>query len=89
MLNMQASTPKGYKTGPDFTDLDDFDISVVSRTIHEFYVHEKRIPAIKAILTKKRETTGYKIHAPSFSNTFKVLGFHWGKMPDNRHILTL
>ena len=55
------STPKQNKNRPKpFTDLDDFDMCVVRRTINEFYIHEKRVPTVKAVLYKLRQTIGYK-----------------------------
>jgi hypothetical protein len=58
MLNMQAgaatsySTPKRNRNRPRlYTMIDDFDMCVVRRTIHEFYLHEKRLPTVKAVLT--------------------------------------
>jgi len=33
---------------------------MVQRTIHEFYLHEKKLPTIKAVLTKLQQSIGYK-----------------------------
>jgi hypothetical protein len=92
MLNLQAgattsySTPKIHKTRlRPCTNLDDFDMCVVRRTIHQFYIHEKRV--VKAVLMKLRETIGYKGQASSELKIFKALGFRWRKMRDNRRIL--
>jgi hypothetical protein len=94
MLNLQAgattshSTPKIYKTRlRPCTNLDDFDMCVVRRTIHQFYIHEKRVPTVKAVLMKLRETIGHKGQASSVLKILKALGFRWRKMRDNRRIL--
>jgi hypothetical protein len=33
-------------------NLDDFDMCVVHRKIHELYIHEKMVPTVKAVLMK-------------------------------------
>jgi hypothetical protein len=94
MLNVQAgaatsySTPKRNRNRPrTVTKIDDFDMRVVRRTIHEFYLHEKRLPTVKAMLTKLRESIGYKGQASSLLKIFKELGFRRRRMRDNRRIL--
>jgi hypothetical protein len=61
---------------------------VVRRTIHEFYIHEKRVPTVKAVLMKLRETIGYEGQVSSLLKIFQALGFRWRKMRNNRRILT-
>jgi hypothetical protein len=82
MINLQAgattsySTPKRNKNRPrPCTNLGDFDICVVCRTIHEFYIHEKTIPTVKAVLMKLREPIGYEGQQSSLLKIFKALGF--------------
>jgi hypothetical protein len=94
MLNVQAgaatsnSTPKRNRNRPrTVTKIDDVDMCVVRRTIHEFCLREKRLPTVKAVLTKLRECIGYKGQASSLLKIFKELGFRWRRMRDNRSIL--
>jgi hypothetical protein len=94
MLNLQAgaitsySTPKRNENRPrPYTNLDDFDICVVHRTIYEFYIHEKMVPTVKAVLMKLQETIGYKGQQSSLFKIFKALGFRWKKIRDNTRIL--
>jgi transposase len=94
MLNMQAgaatsySTPKRNRNRPHtVTKVDDLDMCVVRRTIHEFYLREKRLPTVKAVLTKLRESIGYQGQASSLLKIFKEFGFCWRRMQDNRRIL--
>jgi hypothetical protein len=95
MLQLQAgattsyNAPKRNKTRPrPCTNLDDFDICVVLKTAQEFYMHEKRVPTVKVVLTKLRDTIGYKEQQSSVLKIFKALGFRWRKMSDNMRILT-
>lgn len=82
------NTPRRNKNRPrPVTDLDDFDLCVVRKTIHNFYVTEKRIPTVKAVLAKLRTTIGYKGQASSLKTIFKKLGFRWKKTQCNRRIL--
>jgi hypothetical protein len=94
MLSLQAgattsySRTSGYKTRPQpCTNLGDCDMCVVRGTIHEFYIHEKRVPTVKVVLMKLRDTVGYKGQASSVLKIFKALGLRWRKMRDNRCIL--
>jgi hypothetical protein len=92
-LNMQTGAATSYSTPKrnrnrrrPCTKADDFDMCVVRRKIHEFYLLEKRLPTVKAVFTKLRWSIGYKGQASSLLKVVTELGFPWGKRRDNRYI---
>jgi hypothetical protein len=57
MLNLQTGVTSSYSKPKrnknrlrPCTNRNDFDICVVHRTIHKFYIHEKKVPTAKAVL---------------------------------------
>jgi hypothetical protein len=87
MLNLQAGAATSYNT-PKInrnclqlcTKIGDFNMCVVHRTIHEFSLHGKMLPMVKAVLTKLQGSNGYKGQVSSLLEIFKALGFQWSKM---------
>lgn len=94
MINFQAgtatscSTPNRNRNRPrSCTEINDFGMYVVPRTMHEFYLHEKTLPTVKDVLSEFQDYTGYKEKASSLTKIFKALRFRWRKTRDNRRIL--
>ena len=94
MQKVEAGTVCSYSTpkrntnrSRPCTDLDDFDMCTIRRTINEFYIYEKTVPTVKAVLKVLQQTINYKGKASSLLKVFKSLGFRWKKMRDNRRLL--
>lgn len=68
-------------------DLDDFDKSVVRRTIHNFHKTNNENPTIKKIHAKLVEDIDFKGSLTTLRRIVKRLGFRWKKTEDNRQLL--
>lgn len=71
----------------NMTALDDFDLCVVRRVIHEFHSTEKELPTLKGILRVLKEKINYKGSVSSIRTIIRDLGFRWKKTQNNRKLL--
>jgi hypothetical protein len=54
-------TPGKHHSVPKrITNPDDFDISVIRRTVYDFYTQEETVPTVRQLLPKLRETINFK-----------------------------
>jgi transposase len=83
------STPgKKHRVSKPITGVDDFDKSVIRRTVRNFYIEEKCVPTVKKVLEKLKETINFKGGSTSLKIILKEIGFRWVRTKDNRSILT-
>lgn len=82
------TTPKKTrKRAKPITELDDFDICVVRRTVYEFYITEKRLPTLQLLLIALREKINFSGSKESLRRILKDLGFRWKRAENNRRVL--
>lgn len=81
-----ASPPKNYKRAKYATAIDDFDIDIVQRTIHEFYDNREYPTTIK-LLNKYREKINCNGSKTSMWRILKSLHFKYKKCNDGRKFL--
>lgn len=85
---LSFTTPDKKRTrSKTVTNLDDFDQSVIRRTIHEFYAVEKCAPTVRKLKTKLEESIGFSGSYSSLLKILKQLGFKWAKTRNNRKVL--
>jgi len=82
------STPDKKRVGKKrVTDFDEFDKTVIRRTVHDFYVTEKCVPTIVKIRLKLGEAIGYTGSSSSLRTILRDLGFRWRRTRNNRKVL--
>jgi len=69
------------------TGLDDFDLAAVRRTVHNFYIEEKRSPTINGLRMKLAEVIDFQGGNISVRKILKKIGFKWQKTKSNKQIL--
>ncbi|XP_072930356.1 uncharacterized protein [Epargyreus clarus] len=86
--NVKLSTPgknRERKTGK--LDIDDFDIGVIRRKIHEFYSFRKEIPTIPKLLNILREEIDFSAKRETLRKLLHKIGFRFKKTKTNRKVL--
>lgn len=82
------TTPKKkWKKKIKKTDLDDFDKTVVRRTIYEFHRTEGQRLTLKTLLSVLKDKIGFNGEIWALRQVLKQLAFRWKKAPDNRKFL--
>lgn len=82
------STPNKVRQRKNFkSDLDNFDVGVVRRTVNEFHRTHGERPTIKTLLPVLREKIDFKGSKWTLSKILKKLGFRWRKSTNNRKVL--
>lgn len=82
------STPKKkWKKVNKKTSTDDFEKTVIRRTVHEFHTNEGQRPTLKSLLPIVREKIGFRGGIWSLRQVLKELKFKWRKSQDNRKVL--
>lgn len=76
--------PKGK--GPK-SNLDDFDLTVVRRSINEFHLTEKQRPTMTQLASHLKRAIGYKGSVTTLLRITRKLGFRWKKSTNNRKVL--
>lgn len=69
------------------TTFDDFDLSVIRKTIQEFHVSEGERPTLKGMLHVLKNKIGFKGSLWCVRKVVKKLGFRWKKTESNRKVL--
>lgn len=69
------------------SDLDNFDVAVVRRTVNDFHRQHGERPTLKSLLRVLRENIDFKGSKWALSKILKKIGFHWKKSTNNRKIL--
>jgi hypothetical protein len=84
----QFSTPnkKRIRKRPK-TDIDDFDICVVRRTVNEFHLTNGERPTITSVLGVLKERINFVGGKWALLKILKRLGFRWRKSNNNRKVL--
>lgn len=82
------STPnkKRFRKKPK-TDIDDFDLCVIRRTINEFHRTEGERPTVKSLLVLLKEKIDFKGGKWALTRILKKLGFRWKQSINNRKVL--
>lgn len=87
-VNDSFSAPgKKHRLPKRITDIDDFDKCVTRRRVHNFYVQQKTVPAVKKLLTVLKESINFKGGQSSLNKILKNLRSRWIKTKTNRSIL--
>lgn len=82
------SSPGKKRPRPSIIDkVDNFDFSIIRRTIEEFYLELKVVPTTDKLLTKLREKIDFPYGRDSLRLLLKANGFHWRKSQNKRKIL--
>ncbi|KAG8288067.1 hypothetical protein J6590_023437 [Homalodisca vitripennis] len=86
--NTEFSTPKKNRNRiKPKTDLDNFDIGVIRRTINEFHrIHGER-PTIKSLLSVLKSSINFKGSSFSLRCILKKINFRWKKTTSDRKVL--
>lgn len=67
--------------------MDNFDIGVLRRKIHEFYTFKKEIPTVNKLLQVLREEIGFTGSREILRQHIKMIGFRFRKTISNRKVL--
>lgn len=78
---------KNRKTRKDKILMDNFDIGVLRRKIHEFYTFKKEIPTVNKLLQVLREEIGFTGSREILRQHIKMIGFRFRKTISNRKVL--
>lgn len=81
-----TSPRKTFKRAKYATDIDDFDVDIVRRAVHEFY-DNREFPTTQKILSVYNEKTGYKGSRTSMWRILRSLNFKYKKCNDGRKFL--
>jgi hypothetical protein len=83
-------TPGKHHSVPKrITNADDFNIrvSVIRRTVCDFYSQEKIVASVRKLLPKLRESINFKEGSTSLKLILRKMGFKWNKTRNNRRAL--
>lgn len=69
------------------TDLDEFDLGVIRRTINEFHLVKGERPTIRSLLLVLRESINFQGGQWALREILKKLNFKWKKTENNRKVL--
>lgn len=82
-------TPKRRKKGiQPKSGLDDFDLSVVRRTINEFHITNKERPTVKSLRLVLKEKINFQGSDFTLRKIMRNMGYRWRKSENNRLLLT-
>lgn len=82
------STPRKKRPRKNLkTTFDDFDLSLIRKTIHEFHLSEGERPTLKGILRVLKDKIDFKGSVWCVRKVVKKLGFRWKKTESNRKLL--
>ncbi len=79
--------PTQRKIRRDKVTLDEFDLCVVRRTLHDLLVVQKRLPTVDIVRKRLQESIQYQGGEKHLRRTLHELGFSWKKTQSNRSIL--
>jgi hypothetical protein len=85
--NSSVLTPKKKNRTRNVTELNEFDLCVVRRTVYDFNKTEKQIPKTAALKKKLHELIGFNGSLPSLRSILKNMGFRWRTKKSNRKLL--
>lgn len=69
------------------TTFDDFDLTVIRKTIHEFHLNEGERPSLRGLLRVLKDKIDFKGSIWCVRKVVKKLGFRWKKTESNRRLL--
>ena len=69
------------------TSIDEFDCSIIRRTIQDFYVKEKKIPSLNKLLPVLKEKIDFKWNKEILRQILHKIGFKWKKCQKKRKVL--
>ena len=64
--------------------IDEFDCSVIRRTVHDFYVKEKKVPSLNKLLHVLKESISFNWNKETFHQILHKIEFKWKKMPKQK-----
>lgn len=67
--------------------MDNFDIGILRRKIHEFYACKKEIPTVNKLLHLLKEEIGFTGSREILRQHIKSIGFRFRKTRNNRKVL--
>uniref|UniRef100_A0A1B6MFG2 Winged helix-turn helix domain-containing protein n=1 Tax=Graphocephala atropunctata TaxID=36148 RepID=A0A1B6MFG2_9HEMI len=70
------------------SDLDDFYLGMVTRSVNDFHRQHEEGPTLKSLLHVLREKIDFNGSKWTLSKILRKLGFRWKKAKNNRKILT-
>ncbi|CAK1595891.1 unnamed protein product [Parnassius mnemosyne] len=86
--NSKISTPgKKWQRKTGKQEVDNFDIGVIRRKIHEFYSVKKEIPTIPKLLSILKEDIDFKGERETLRKLLHKIGFRYKKTKSNRKVL--
>ena len=65
--------------------IDEFDCSVIRRTMHDFYVKEKKVSSLNKLLPVLKESISFKWNKETLRQIFHKIGIKWKKMPKQKN----
>lgn len=68
-------------------EIDDFDLGVIRRKIHEFYTMKKEIPTIPKLLNVLRDEIDFNASRETLRKLLREIGFRYKKTQSNRKVL--
>ena len=66
---------------------DQFDCDVIRRTVHDFYIREKKVPFLSKLLPVIKEKINFPWGREFLKQILHEIGFKWKKSQDKRKIL--
>lgn len=88
-LNPDFDSPKKRVKKDVFaiTAIDEFDCSVIRRTVHDFYVKEKKIPSLNKLLPVLKESINFNWNKEILRQILHKIGFKWKSCQNKRKVL--
>ncbi|XP_063897313.1 uncharacterized protein LOC135118660 [Helicoverpa armigera] len=68
-------------------EIDDFDLGVIRRKVHEFYTIKKEIPTIPKLLNILRQEINFTASRETLRKVLRKIGFRYKKTQSNRKVL--
>lgn len=78
---------KERKRKSGFVHVDDFDMGVIRRKVHEFYSAKKEVPTVKKLLEVLKTEINYTGQRESLRKLLHKVGFRFKKSQSNRKVL--
>lgn len=84
---LKSPTKKKLKGEAKRVILDDFDLGVLRRTIHEMYTVEHKVPSLNELVTKMKEKVNFTGGRETLRKQLIEIGFRYTKCCDKRKLL--
>ncbi|GBL84727.1 hypothetical protein AVEN_191168-1 [Araneus ventricosus] len=67
--------------------IDEFDCSIIRRTVHDFYVKLKKVPSLNKLLPVLKETMNFIWNKETLRQILHKIGFKWKRCQNKRKVL--